>query len=57
MAARMDLSQKALVYYDTNIWVSYMLGRSDHFYNVCKPLIEDVERKRCVAIVSHLTIM
>lgn len=57
MAARTDLSQKTLVYYDANIWVSYMLGHNDNFYSVCKPLIEDVKRKRRVAIVSHLTIM
>ena len=57
MASKTDSSQKALVYYDANIWVSYMLGHSDNFYSVCKPLIEDIERKRCVAIVSYLTIM
>ena len=56
MVARTD-SQKALVYYDTNIWVSYMLGRNDNFYSICKPLIEDIEHKRRVAVVSYLTIM
>ena len=53
MTARTDLGQKEVVYYDSNIWVSYMLGRNDNFYSICKPLIEDIERKRRVLLLSH----
>ena len=34
-----------------------MLGSTDHFYTVCKPLIDDVEHGRCVGVVSYLNIM
>lgn len=57
MEVQTDTDKKALVYYDTNIWVSYMLGQDDNFYNVCKPLIEDIEHRRRVAVVSYLTVM
>ena len=57
MKVQTDAGRKTLVYYDTNIWVSYMLGLDDNFYSVCKPLIEDIEHGRCVAVVSYLTIM
>ena len=46
-----------IVYYDSGVWVSYMLGSTDHFYTVCKPLIDDVEHGRCVGVVSYLNIM
>ena len=45
------------VVYDTNVWVSCMLGEEDRFYHSCKPLIEDIEQDRCVAVVSYLIIM
>ena len=45
------------VYYDSNVWISYIMGSSDHFYSVCEPLIEDVKQGRCIAVVSNLTIM
>ena len=33
------------------------MGNNDHFYSVCKPMIDDVEAGRCVAIVPNLIIM
>ena len=46
-----------MVYYDTNIWVSYMLGDRDDYYVYCKPLIDDIETGEKVAIGSYLVIM
>ena len=45
------------VYYDSNVWISYIMGNNDHFYSVCKPMIDAVEAGRCVAIVPNLIIM
>lgn len=57
MRASTNYDEKEVVYYDTNVWVSYMLGNNDHFYHLCKPLIENIEQKRCIAIVSYPVIM
>lgn len=46
-------TDERLVYYDTNVWVSYMLGRRDDYYQRCSRLVADVEEGRKVAIVSH----
>ena len=45
------------VYFDTNIWVSYMLGRKDKFYQTSKPMIDTIEQERAMAVVSNLIIM
>lgn len=45
------------VYYDSNVSISYIMGNNDHFYSVCKPMIDDVEAGRCVAIIPNLIIM
>lgn len=45
------------MYYDTGVWVAYMLGDKDDYYPVCKPLIENIETRKKIAIVSYLTIM
>ncbi len=34
-----------------------MLGEKDGYYASCKPLIEDIESKRKIAVVSHLVII
>ena len=34
-----------------------MLGDKDDYYSVCKPLIENIETRKKIAIVSYLTIM
>ncbi len=34
-----------------------MLGSQDGFYSTCKPLIEDIESKKVVAVFSYLTML
>ncbi len=46
-----------MVYYDTNVWVSYMLGDKDAYYAHCKPLVENVENRKKIAVVSYLVII
>lgn len=51
-----DNGERDRVYYDTNIWVSYILGEEDNFYRISKPMIDAVEQERSVAIISSLII-
>ena len=45
------------VYYDSNVWIAYIMGNGDHFYSVCEPLIEDVRQGRCTCVVSNLIML
>lgn len=45
------------VYFDTNIWVSYMLGKKDNFYQTSKSMIDTIEQEQSMAVVSNLIIM
>lgn len=51
------IDSSAFVYYDTGIWVSYIVGPSDRYFADCKPLIDDVRRGDRIAVVSHPLIM
>ena len=42
------------VYYDSNVWVSYMRGSKDRFFGICSPLFDRVERGLVFVVVSHL---
>ena len=42
------------VYYDSNVWVSYMRGSRDRFFSMCSPLFDRVERGLVFVVVSHL---
>jgi len=44
------------VYYDTNMWVAYTLGRKDAFFSVCAPLFHRVERGLDFITVSRLVV-
>lgn len=46
-----------LVYYDTNIWVAYMLGEKDRLHSKSEELITNIEKRYKIAIVSHLVLM
>lgn len=43
-------------YYDSNVWVAYMRGGRDRFFEACSPLFESVERGLGFVVVSHLAI-
>lgn len=45
------------MYYDTNVWVSYIIGKNDDYYPVCKPLIDDIEIGNKVAVISHMVLL
>ncbi len=51
------MATNRLVYYDTNIWVGYMLGSKDRHYVRCKALVENIKNGKKVAIVSYLVMM
>lgn len=48
---------KNLVYYDTNIWVAWMVGESDKFYPQAKELIDRITSGRNVAVVPDLILL
>jgi len=45
------------VYYDTNVWIGYMLGEQDDYFPLCKPLIDNLESGKKVAVVSYAVIL
>ena len=45
------------VYYDTNIWVAWMLGSTDEFFPKARLLIDNVCSGKNIAIVSNLVIL
>lgn len=45
---------KDRVYYDTNIWVAYMLGEKYRSHHLCKPMIDAVEQEQIIVVVSDL---
>ena len=46
-----------LAYYDTNIWVAWLFGRSDPFFSQAKALIGKVTSGEKTVVLSHLVIM
>lgn len=44
------------VYYDTNMWVAYTLGKEDAFFSSCAPLFYRVERGLDFVTVSRLVV-
>lgn len=45
------------MYYDTNVWIGYMLGEQDYYFPLCKPLIDNLESGKKVAVVSYAVIL
>lgn len=51
------MTSENLVYYDTNIWVAWMRGRSDKFFPQSQALVDRIISGKNVAIVSNLILL
>ena len=54
-----DLSEMSndLVYYDTNIWIAWMRGKSDKFFPQAKKLVDEVLSGKKIAVMSQLVLL
>ena len=46
-----------LVYYDTNVWISWMLGSTDRIFKSAKRLIDDVIHGKKRVVISYMVIL
>ena len=51
------MTSNNLVYYDTNVWVAWMCGSSDYFFENSKRLIDDVNNGEKTVAVSYIGIL